>query len=128
MNKTKIEAILFELVAEACQLLRKEEWQATTISIKLRYTDFVTLTKAKTIKPTDDDKIVYETAAGLFRAAYTRRVGVRLIGVNLSKLTHFSEQEELFEDEGMIRKKMLRAVMKIRDKYGFKSIHIGNKN
>lgn len=128
VSKPKIEAILFELVGEACQLLRNEEWQASTVSIKLRYSDFVTLTRAITIKPTDDDKIVYEAAVNLFRKAYTRRVGVRLIGIHLSKLNHFFEQEELFEDEELIRKRMLRAVMKIRNKYGFEAIQIGKSN
>lgn len=125
VGKTKIESILFELVGEACQLLRNENWQASTVSIKLRYSDFVTLTRAKTINPTDDDKVVYDVAVDLFRKAYTRRVSVRLIGIHLSKLNRFFEQEILFQNEETIRKKMLRAVMKIRDKYGFKVIQIG---
>ena len=109
----------------ACQLLRDENWQASTISIKLRYSDFVTITRAKTIKPTDDDKVVFDTAVDLFRKAFTRRVSIRLIGIHLSKLSHICEQEVLFEDEEIIRKRMLRAVMKIRGKYGRKAIHIG---
>jgi DNA polymerase-4 len=125
VNKTEIESILFDLVGKACQLLRNECWQTSTVSIKLRYSDFVTLTRAKTIKPSDDDKTVYECAVDLFRNAYTRRVGIRLIGVHLSKLNHFFEQEDLFENEESARKKMFRAVMKIRGKYGLDSIHIG---
>ena len=125
VGKTQIENILFELAGEACQLLRDEDWQTSTVSIKLRYSDFVTLTRAKTVIPTDDDKTIYNIAADLFRKAYTRRVGVRLIGIHLSSLSHFTEQCVLFEDEEVIRKRMLRAVMRIRDKYGFNSIHIG---
>lgn len=125
VSKPKIEAILFELVSEACQLLRNENWQTSTVSIKLRYTDFVTLTRAKTIEPTDDDKVVYEIAKDLFAKSFTRRVGIRLIGIHLSKLNHYTEQCILFEDNETIRKRMLRAVMKIRDKYGFEAIRIG---
>lgn len=125
VSKPKIESILFELTEEACQLLRNEDWQTSTVSIKLRYTDFTTLTRAKSILPTDDDKVIYETAVNLFRKAFTRRVGIRLIGIHLSKLERFAEQCILFEDEEVIRKRMLRAVMKIRDKYGFNVIHIG---
>ncbi len=125
VDRTKIEAELFELVGKACQLLRNENWQASTISIKLRYSDFVTITRARTIRPTDDDKIVYDTAAELFRKSYTRRVSIRLVGIHLSKLNHFGEQEVLFEDEDIVRKRMLRAIMKIRDKYGYKVISIG---
>lgn len=125
ISKTKIEEILFELVSKACQLLRNENWQTSTISIKLRYTDFVTLTRSKTIEPTDDDKVVFEIAKDLFEKSFTRRVGIRLIGIHLSKLNHYTEQCILFENNETIRKRMLRAVMKIRDKYGFDAIRIG---
>ncbi len=126
VSKHEIENYLFELTGKVGQLLRNEEWQAQTISIKLRYSDFETITRAKTLThPTDDDKIIFETARSLFRNAYTRRVGIRLIGIHLTKLNHFFEQEFLFDDEELIRKRMLRAVMKIRDKYGFSSIQIG---
>lgn len=120
-----IEKVLFDLASRVCQLLRNENWVTSTISIKLRYSDFTTITRAKSIIPTDDDKTVYETAVSLFRKAYARRVGVRLIGIHLGKLSHFTEQELLFEDEDAIRKKMLRAVMKIRDKFGYESVQIG---
>jgi DNA polymerase-4 len=125
ISKTKIESFIFELTADACQLLRDEGWQSSTVSIKLRYSDFVTITRAKTVRPTDDDKVVFDTATDLFRKAFTRRVSIRLIGIHLSKLSHFCEQEVLFQDEEVIRKRMLRAVMKIRGKYGYKAIHIG---
>ncbi len=126
VSKTEIENYLFDLTGKVGQLIRNESWQALTISLKLRYSDFETITRAKTLShPTDDDKIIFETARSLFRQAYTRRVGIRLIGIHLSKLNHFFEQEFLFEDEEIVRKKMLRAVMKIRDKYGFSAIQIG---
>lgn len=126
VDKSEIEATLFKLTQQVCQLLRDKNWQTSTVSIKLRYSDFNTLTRAKTIKATDDDKIIYDTALKLFRGAYTRRVGVRLIGVHLTKFTEYNEQEVLFEDEDISRKKMLRAVTKIRDKFGFESIQFGD--
>jgi DNA polymerase IV len=116
---------LFDLASRVCQLLRNENWMTSTVSVKLRYSDFTTITRAKTVNPTDDDKTIYETAVDLFRKAYTRRVAIRLIGIHLSKLGHFVEQELLFEDDEAERKKMLRAVMKIRDKFGYESIQIG---
>jgi DNA polymerase-4 len=125
VNNEMIEKILFDLASRVCQLLRDENWMTSTVSIKLRYSDFTTLTRAKTLLPTDDDKTIYETAVDLFRKAHTRRVGIRLIGIHLSKLNHFFEQELLFEDEEAVRKKMLRAVMSIRDKFGYESIQIG---
>lgn len=124
-DRKKIEATLFKLTGQVCQLLRNKNWQAATISIKLRYSDFVTLTRAKTIKPTDDDKIIFETAVKLLHKADERRVSIRLIGIHLTKFNEFCEQEEIFEDEEIIRKKMFRAITKIRDKFGYSSIQLG---
>ncbi len=121
----EVEGTLFDLTGKVSQLLRDKNWQVSTVGIKLRYSDFVTITRAKTIKATDDDKIIFETAVGLLRKAYTRRVGIRLIGVHLTKFSEFSEQELLFEDINFIRKKMLRAVNKIRDKFGYSAIRLG---
>lgn len=124
-NRSEIEQTLFKLTGQVCQLLRDKNWQASTISVKLRYSDFVTLTRAKTIKPTDDDKIIYETAVKLLHKADIRRVSIRLVGIHLTKFNEFTEQEEIFEDEDIKRKKMFRAITKIRDKFGYASIQFG---
>ncbi len=116
---------LFYLTGKVCQSLRNKEWEASTIDIKLRYTDFQTITRSKTIKPTDDDKIIFDTAWSLMKKARTRRIGIRLIGIKLSNFSPLNEQEYLFEDYEVKRKKMLRAVTKVRDKYGYESLLIG---
>lgn len=118
----KMETTLFTLTAKVCQQLRENNWQAGKISLKLRYSDFVTLTRDKSLKPTDDDKVVYNTILDLFRKNYTRRVAVRLLGVKASKFNEYCEQEQLFNEEENIRKRMLHAITAIRDKYGFASI------
>ena len=114
-----IKKTLFELAEKICQKVRNRNWVASTISIKLRYSDFQTLTRSRTIKPTDDDKIVFNTAWQLLDKAHTRRVAVRLVGVGLTNFSEYSEQEFLFEDSEVKRKKMFRAVTRIRDKYGY---------
>ena len=125
-SNEKIYEILFELTGKVCQNLRDENFIASTISIKLRYSDFQTLTRSRTIKPTDDDRTVFENAKDLLMKAHTRRVGVRLIGVGLSKFSIFCEQEVLFEDEDIKRKKLFRAIDRLRGKYGYALITMGN--
>jgi len=128
MSKTKVEETLFVLTAKVCQMLRNRNWQTSTVSIKLRYSDFITITRSKTIIPTDDDKIIFDIAVNLLRNAYTRRVATRLIGIHLTNFSEYNEQEILFDDENIVRKKMLRAITRIRDKYGYSSIKIGEIN
>ncbi len=124
-SKQYLKEKLFKLTGKVCQELRDKGWEASTINIKLRYSDFKTLTRSKTIKPTDDDKIVFDIAWNMMMKAYTRRVAVRLIGVGLSRFNKFSEQEELFEWEEIKRKKMLRAITHLRDQYGYEIIQMG---
>ena len=124
-SKQYLNEKLFKLTGKACQELRDKGWEASTINIKLRYSDFKTLTRSKTIKLTDDDKTVFDVAWNMMMKAYTRRVAVRLIGVGLSRFNKFSEQEELFELEEIKRKKMLRAVNIIRSHYGYDIIQMG---
>jgi DNA polymerase IV len=125
-SEEELENNLFYLTGKVCQSLRNKGWEASTVDIKLRYTDFQTLTRSKTIKPTDDDKIIFETAWNLMKQARTRRVGVRLIGVSVTNFSLFNEQEYLFEDYEIKRKKMLRAVTLVRDKFGYNSLWIGS--
>ncbi|MDT3697472.1 MAG: DNA polymerase IV [Ignavibacterium sp.] len=124
-NEEELGSTLFYLTGKVAQSLRKRGWEASTIDIKLRYTDFQTLTRSKTIKPTDDDKIIFETAWDLMKKARTRRVGVRLIGVGVTNFSPLNEQEYLFEDYEIKRKQMLRAVTKVRDKFGYESLLFG---
>ncbi len=126
VKKEIIENILFDLTGKVCQSLRDNNWQASTITLKFRYSDFKTLTRSRTIKPaTDDDKIIYNNAIDLLRKAYTRRVAVRLIGIGLSKFNEYYEQEVLFEDEGIKRKKLFRAIDMLRRKYNYSIIKMG---
>ena len=124
-SEEELKNTLFYLTGKVAQSLRKREWETSTIDIKLRYTDFQTLTRAKTIKPTDDDKIIFETAWSLMNKARTRRVGVRLIGVGVTNFSPLNEQEYLFEDYEVKRKKMLRAVTRVRDKFGYNLLLVG---
>ncbi|MDP4114948.1 MAG: DNA polymerase IV [Bacteroidota bacterium] len=125
LSRDTMKSTLFYLTSKVGQHLRDDNLQASTISIKLRYSDFKTLTRAKTVKPTDDDKIIFNTAWQLLDKAFTRRVTFRLIGISLSNLSDYAEQESLFEDEEAKRAKMLKAITKIRDQFGFHIIQVG---
>jgi len=125
LSRDTMKSTLFYLTSKVGQHLRDDNLQASTISIKLRYSDFKTLTRAKTVKPTDDDKIIFNTAWQLLDKAFTRRATFRLIGISLSNLSDYAEQESLFEDEEAKRAKMLKAITKIRDQFGFHIIQVG---
>ncbi|WP_431800892.1 DNA polymerase IV [Microbacterium sp. bgisy203] len=66
--------------------LRRGGWEAGTISLKLRYADFTTISRASTLpEPTDVGQRIGDVAIGLFDAVELSQP-VRLIGVRAEKL------------------------------------------
>lgn len=59
-----------------------------TVSIKVRYEDFTTITRARTLRdPSDVTQEIYETARATFDALLPLPAPVRLLGVRLESLT-----------------------------------------
>ncbi len=125
INPTVIEEILFELTAHLSYSLRRMNSRTSSINVKLRYSDFLTVTRGEKIKPTDDDRTIFESALKLFRKAHSRRVGIRLVGIKLSKFTESTEQLSLFDEETEARERLFKTVAKLRDKYGYSVIRYG---
>lgn len=58
-----------------------------TVSIKVRFADFTTITRSRTLRePTDVSREIYETATGLYDALGLQRARIRLVGVRMEKL------------------------------------------
>ncbi|KGN38503.1 DNA polymerase IV [Knoellia subterranea] len=72
--------------------LRAARLTGRTVSIKVRFSDFTTITRARTLRePTDTSREIYETATGLFDALGLQRARIRLVGVRLEKLVAVEE-------------------------------------
>ncbi len=124
-DRTDLERILHELTADVCSRVRANGWKAGTITLKLRYSDFKTITHAESIAPTNDDVVVFRTVRGLLKDAYTRRMAIRLLGV---RLTNFEGSDQLGFDLFPTEKKkqeILSVVDYLRKKFGDDVIHIG---
>jgi DNA polymerase-4 len=58
-----------------------------TVSVKLRRSDFTTITRSRTLREaTDVAKEIYTTACELYEAAGLERVRLRLVGVRVENL------------------------------------------
>jgi DNA polymerase IV len=122
----ELEEELYALVEDVSASVREKGWRARTIQLKLRYADFTTITRARTVDPTDDDPVIFETVKGLFHAAYDRNQAVRLLGVHLSHFDDAAQLElPLNPDRGQ-RGELLKAVDKIRARFGDDVIHVGH--
>jgi DNA polymerase-4 len=79
---------LLRLSERTAARLRSASMVGRTISIKVRFADFTTITRAKTIhEATDVARVVYETARGLYDALGLQRARIRLVGVRVEGLT-----------------------------------------
>ncbi len=121
----QLEKILHELVEDVCTSLRRKRWKTKTVTLKLRYADFDTITRACTIEPTQDDAVVFDTVRQMLRKAYTRKLPLRLLGVSLRNFISSDQTELSLFSQPQARDKMLDAINKIRKKFGNDVIHVG---
>jgi DNA polymerase IV len=67
--------------------LRSGAWLARTVSIKVRFADFATITRSRTLDvPTDVGQELYDTARALYDALGLDRARIRLVGVRAERL------------------------------------------
>lgn len=78
--------------------LRQQNKLAGCLTVKLRYSNFDTVTKQVTLPYTASDHIFLEKAKELFARLYDRRLLVRMIGVRFSHLVPGNYQISLFDD------------------------------
>ncbi|MBO7938810.1 DNA polymerase IV [Streptomyces sp. S9] len=94
-DRTRVELEVRRLAERCVSRLRGAGLSGRTIVLKVRRYDFSTLTRSETLRgPTDDPAVVREAAARLLDSVDTTG-GVRLLGVGVSGLADFT-QEDLF--------------------------------
>jgi DNA polymerase-4 len=75
---------LLRLSERTAARLRASGQVGRTVSIKVRFADFTTITRARTLKEhTDVGRTVYETALSLYEALGLERARLRLVGVRV---------------------------------------------
>lgn len=94
---------LLRLTERATHRLRKRELRSKTIGLKVRFSDFTTITRSKTVSlPINGTHEIYEIAKDLYIALKLDGARIRLLGISLENLSDESgavEQLELGERE-----------------------------
>jgi DNA polymerase-4 len=121
-DPASIESVLCGLCERVCWRARKRGIKARTVTLKLRYADFHTLTRSRTVSPTHSELELYPVLKELLMMARTRSMAVRLLGVQLSNLGVF-QQLSLFDDHERIG----AVVDDLRERYGFSVIALGTQ-
>ena len=99
-DPAELHRVILQLADAVGQRLRRAGVMGRTVSIKLRFEDFTTITRSRTLaEPTDLGRRLYEEARALYDQANTSRRPVRLIGVRAEQLTGDVAALGLWDDD-----------------------------
>ena len=107
--------------------LRRLGRRARCVTLKLRYGDFTTITRSRTLQhPTYSDEEIYRTGATLLSQALSRDGrAVRLIGLGASNLADDAVQLGLFEPRKLQLEELHSSIDRLRAKYGYRCLQTG---
>lgn len=78
--------------------LRSAGYLGTTVSIKVRFADFTTITRSRKLaSPTDSTKQIFAEVAALYEALHLDRVRLRLVGVRMEGIVASQDQQVQLE-------------------------------
>jgi len=122
----QIESTLARLCEMVGRRLREHRLRARTVQLKLRLSDFSTITRAHSMaRATDLDTELFEEIRELFRRNWKPRTAVRLLGVHASSWAEAEEQMDLIGDPRHERwQQALAAADRLRDKFGESAVSL----
>lgn len=108
--------------------VRKSKLQGKTVSIKLRWEDFTTLSRQTTLaQPIDQDREIFDTAMQIFERVWTHNRPIRLIGVGISGFDAPAKQLSLWESAESKQNQQLQSTLDdLRDRFGDSMIKRGS--
>ncbi|MDD2620288.1 MAG: DNA polymerase IV [Syntrophomonadaceae bacterium] len=124
-----LKKLIAQFAAELCRKLRKEDLNAASITIKIRYYDFKTITRRKTFPPCNSDITITQIANELLDQSYDGKKALRLFGLSLGNLSPSAglEQGSLFDPQLTADHKRIDQLMDdIRERYGPRAINRAN--
>src|ERR1700674_1209750 len=106
--------------------LREHRLHARTVQLKLRYSDFSTITRAHSLaRPTQLDTELFEEIRELFRGNWKPGAAVRLLGVHASSFEDASGQMDLIGADKQQRWiQALAAADRLRDRFGESAVSL----
>ena len=127
IDPARLKQSLWRLTEDACRRLREQDLRARHVTVKVRYSDFQTVTHGGFLdEATDTDRAIFEKVIELFNQAWSRRLRLRLVGVRLSRFSAGASQLQLFDSPLARRDQRLSGTVDaIRERHGRDSLFIG---
>ena len=124
----RLESTLARLCEMVGRRLREHGLEARTLQLKLRYSDFSTITRAHTPpRATQLDTEIFAEIRELFRRNWKVGSAVRLLGVHVSGWADGAEQMDLLGEERHEKwKQTMAAADRLRDKFGESAVGLAS--
>jgi DNA polymerase-4 len=127
---TSLDAAKKELLALGNKVARRMRHKGVTghtVTLKIKYNDFVQITRSATLsKPTDDGLEIYSTGCGLLEKTQVMIKPIRLLGISLShlKFLGMGTQLSLFnQDRSSQKRQRLNTTLdSLYEKFGDQSV------
>lgn len=120
----KMKRLIKAMAENLCYQLRNGNKLTSCITVKIRYSDFSTLTKQVKVSHTAVDHILVPQVCSLFDTLYSKRLLVRLVGLRFSQLIDGSSPISLF-DNWQRTVGLYQAMDDIRNQFGSNKIGSG---
>jgi len=117
---------LLSLANRVAKRLRRHGFVGRTVTLKVKYFDFVQITRSITLgEPTDDSRKIFQTCCDLLGKTEVGKRPVRLLGISLSQLSDSDETKQLAlfaAADPDKRRRLNRALDTISEKFGDEAI------
>jgi len=126
-DEQTLEKTLREQSRDVARQLRKNDLAGKTVKLKIRWSDFTTLSRQTTLPTsTDNEDEIFHAAVKLMKAVRKPNQAVRLIGVGVSGIGAPVRQLSLWDEGGEKSRKVQEVVDQLQEKYGRGVIHKGD--
>ena len=118
-EKDQLQAELLRHSERVAERLRRAGFSGRTVSLKVRFADFTTISRSKTLpSPTNVGRDIYKVVLNLLAGAGVDGRPVRLLGVGLSSLDESDAPHQLATDRPAAWDDLADAVSEVRGKFG----------
>ena len=127
-DDAELEQTLRTLTSQVARRLRKSDLAGKTVKLKIRWSDFTTLTRQATLPSmTDNEDEILDAALALLKKVRPPGKFVRLIGIGVSSLGPPLRQLSLWDASSEKSRRLQEVLDKLRERYGQDSIRRGSR-
>lgn len=121
-NLSHLNNMLVRMCEQLAFRLRKKQQLTGCVTVKIRYANFDTHSLQQPLAYTSFDHVLIPACKALFERLYTRRMLIRLVGIQFGRLVHGVQQLNMFEETPELIS-LYQAIDRMRRKHGKDILH-----